>query len=241
MQVPAAQDLVAEKFLRPPRTARGVYLDRRPGHDDVQMRLAWAAPDKWLWMHKADPLAGAVTDGTTNVIVEDGVAVLVTDDGEVGTTHRLRNLLRPRGYDFEGWELGPVTAGTLIGRSAWFFSVTPTLEGKAAHEVVFDAESSVLLCMRADEFYLGFEELELDEDIPETTFQWTGPVEPRRIGSALVIHEDAGHYSVLWEISVRGRSMFHHDGPAGLTKDEAVGWGEERATRTQIRPEPTRR
>lgn len=83
------------------------------------MRFAWATPDKWVWVHQAEPPAGAITDGTTNVIVEDGVAVLVTEEGEVHTTHRLRNLLQPRGYDFEGWKLGPVSAGTLIGRQAW--------------------------------------------------------------------------------------------------------------------------
>lgn len=82
MQVPAAKDLVAEKFLRPPRTARGIYLDRSPKQDDVHMRFVWATPNKWVWMHAAEPLAGAITDGTTNVIIEDGVAVLVTEEGE---------------------------------------------------------------------------------------------------------------------------------------------------------------
>lgn len=241
MSVPTASDLVAEKFLRPPTTARGVYLDRRPGHNDVHMRFVWAAPNKWVWLYKAEPAAGAITDGTANVIVEDGVAVAVTDQGEVETTHRLRNLLRPRGYDYEGWELGPVSAGTALGRSAWFFTSTPTIEGKAAHELAFDAESGVILFMRTDESYLGFDELELDVEIPDETFRWTGPIEPRKVGSALVIHEDDGTYSVLWEISVRGRSMFHQDGPAKLTKDEALAWGEERAARTHIRPESTRR
>ncbi|MGI8774522.1 MAG: hypothetical protein ACR2KQ_05845 [Actinomycetota bacterium] len=205
------------------------------------MRFIWAAPNKWMWVHAAEPAAGAITDGTTNVIIEDGVAVLVTDQGEVGTTHRLRNLLRPRGYDFEGWELGPVSAGTAIGRSAWFFNSKPTIEGKIDHELAFDAESGVILFMRSDESYLGFEELELDVEISDETFRWTGPVEPRKVGSALVIHEDDGTHSVLWEISVRGRSMFHQDGPTGLTKDEALAWGEERAARTHIRPESTRR
>lgn len=237
MQVPAAQDLVAEKFLRPPRTARGVYLDRRLGHEDVHMQFAWASPNKWVWMHVSEPLAGAITDGTTNVIVEDGVAVLVADEGEVGTTHRLRNLLRPRGYDYEGWKMGPVSGGTLIGRRAWFFSTRPSIPGKAAHELVFDADSGVILCMRADKSYLGFEELELDQEIPIEAFRWDGPVEPRTVGTALVIEEDNGSYSVLWEISVRGRPMFHQDGPAGLTKDEAIAWGEERATRTHVRGE----
>lgn len=237
MQVPAAQDLVAEKFLRPPRTARGIYLDRRPGHEDVHMRFAWAAPNKWVWMHEAEPLAGAITDGSKNVIVEDGVAVLITEEGEVGTTYRLRNLLQPRGYGFEGWELGPVSAGTLIGRSAWFFSSTPTMSGKTAHEVVFDADSGVILCMRSDGAYLGFEELELNEEISDEAFEWGGPVEPQKVGRALVIPEDDGTYSVIWEVSVRGRPMFDQQGPGGISRDEAIAWGEERASRTVVRGE----
>lgn len=237
MQVPTASDLVAEKFLRPPTTARGIYLDRRPGRDDVHMQFVWAAPDKWVWMHAAEPTAGAMTDGTTSTIVEDGVAALVTKEGHVGTTHRLRNLLQPRGYDYTGWELGLVSAGTVIGRRAWVMSATPTMAGKMPHELVFDAESGVILCMRTDESYLGFEELFLDEEIPDEAFRWKGPKEQRKIGRAVVIPEDDGTYSVIWAISVRGRPMFDQQGPAGISKDEAVAWGEERAARTVVRDE----
>jgi hypothetical protein len=56
-----------------------------------------------------------------------------------------------------------------------------------------------------------------------------------------VVHEDDGTFSVLWEISMRGWPMFYQDAPTGFTKDEAVAWGEERAARTHIRPEETRR
>ncbi len=237
MSVPEAQDLVAEKFLRPPIAARGVYLDRRQGRADVHMRFVWAAPDRWVWMHHAEPLAGAMTDGTTNVIVEDGVAVLVTTEGRVGTTHLLLNLLRPSGYDFEGWEMGPVSARTHIGREAWIFSVTPTMAGKAPHELVFDADSGVILCMRTDNFYLGFKELYLDETIPDETFRWHGPVEPRKLGHALVISEENGTHSVIWQVSVRGRPMFDAQGPRGISRDEAVIWSEERAVEAIIRGE----
>lgn len=218
MTVPTATDLITERFLRPPTTARGVYLDRRPSHDDVHMRLVWAAPNKWVWMHTAEPAAGAITNGMTNIIIEEGAAVVITDEGEVGTTHRLRNLLRPRGYDFEGWELGPVSAGTAVGRSAWFFSVTPTMPGKAAHEVAFDAESGVILFMRSDEYYLGFEVLQLDEVIPDETFQWDGPVEPRKVGQALVIPEEDGTFLRhlgfrSWSIDVRSPGTYQdHEG-----------------------------
>jgi hypothetical protein len=239
--VPTASDLVTEKFLRPPRSARGVYLDRRPGHNDIHMRFIWAAPNKWVWMHAAGPAAGAMTDGTTSVIVEGGVAVLVTDRGHVSTTHRLINLLKPRGYDFEGWELGPVSAGAAIGRSAWLFNSTPMVQGKTAHELAFDAESGVILFMRSDEAYLGFEELVLDTEIPDDEFRWAGPVEPRKIGRALVIPEDDGSYSVIWEVSVRGRPMFDQQGPGGISRNEAVAWGEERAATTVVVASSSRR
>src|SRR4051794_10030421 len=49
--VPTASDLVSERFLRPPTTARGIYLDRRPDHVDTHMRFTWSRPDKWVWLH----------------------------------------------------------------------------------------------------------------------------------------------------------------------------------------------
>lgn len=237
MQRPTAQELMEVRRLLPPTTARGLYLDRRPGTDDVHMHFVWEWPDKWVWMHESEPLAGAITDGITNVIVEDGVAVLVTDEGEVGTTPRLTNLLRPSNYDFDGWELGPVTEATVIGRSAWSFTCTPSDSGKRPHEVIFDADSGVILRMKGEGSYLGFEELELDEEISEENFRWSGPVEPRKIGTALVVPEEDGTFSVHWEISVRGRPMFHQNGPDRVSRDEAVAWGGERAAKTSIRGE----
>lgn len=226
---------MTEKFLRRPKTARGLYLDRRPEHEDVHMRFVYAEPDRWVWLHEEEPADGAITDGTTNVIVDEGVAVVVTNEGEVGTTNRLENLLRPSHYNFSSWELGPVKSGTAIGRAAWLFSATPTTSGKTSHELAFDAESGVILFMGAEGFYLGFEELELDEEFPDGTFRWSGPIESRKIGTALVTPSEDGTYSVIWEISVRGRSVFHQEGPCPLTQDEAVAWGEERAARTHIR------
>ncbi|MFN2587641.1 MAG: hypothetical protein ABR613_05955, partial [Actinomycetota bacterium] len=105
------------------------------------------------------------------------------------------------------------------------------------HELVFDADSGVILCMRTDDFYLGFEELDLDEEIPDETFRWDGPAEPRKIGRALVIPEDDGTHSVIWEVSVRGRPMFDLQGPGGISREEAVAWGEERAAKTLVRGE----
>jgi hypothetical protein len=115
------------------------------------------------------------------------------------------------------------------------FAATHESLPKTAHELAFDAEYGVILFMRSDEAYLGFEELTLDDELPDDAFRWDGPVEHRKVGRALVTPEEDGTYSVIWEISVRGRSMFHQDGPAGITKDEAVAWGEERATMTTIR------
>lgn len=234
---PTARELIDEKFLRSPKSARGVYLDRRVGHGDVHMRFVWESPSKWVWMHEAAPLSGALTDGTINVIVKDGVAVLVSEEGEVGTTPRLLNMFRPSNYDFDGWELGPVTEVTVVGRSAWSFTCTPSAPGKRPHEVVFDADSGVILCMKGEGSYLGFEELELDEDIPEETFRWSGPVEPCKVGGALVIPEDDGTFSVGWQVSVRGRFMFHQQGLGGVSRDEAIAWGEARAAKTYVRGE----
>lgn len=234
MTVPTALDLVTEKFLREPVTAQGIYLDRRPGRKDIHMRFVWASPNRWVWMHAEGPLAGAITDGTTNVIIEDGVAVLVTDEGQVHTTQQLTNLFRPRTFDYEGWELGPVANGTVIGRPAWLFTTTPSMAGKIAHEVVFDAESGVILCMRADGAYLGFEELELDQEIPDETFRWDGPVEPQKVGTATVIPEMDGSYSVIWQVS---RNLFDQIGPSWVSKDEAIAWGEARAAHLHFRSE----
>lgn len=198
------------------------------------MRFVWASPNKWVWVYAEGPLTGAMTDGTTKVIIENGVAVLVTDEGKVHAGNRLTNLFRPRTFDYEGWELGPVTNGTVIGRAAWLFTTTPSMQGKAAHEVVFDADSGVILCMRTEEAYLGFEELELDQEIPDETFQWDGPIEPLKVGTATVIPEIDGSYSVFWEVS---RGLFHHDGPRSVSKDEAIAWGEARAAHIHFRSE----
>ena len=103
------------------------------------------------------------------------------------------------------------------------------------HEVVFDADSGVILCMRNDGSYLGFEELELDEPLPPETFKWSGPVEPRKIGSALGVPEEDGTFSVGWDVSVRGRGVFHQQGLGGVSREEAISWGEVRAAITHVR------
>ncbi len=235
MEAPSPTDLTSGKFLRSPRTARGIYLDRRPGKDDVHMRFTFEAPDRWVWLHHDGVPSGAISDGKTNVIVEDGVAALVTDAGEVGTTHRLMNLLKPMWFHWADTEFSEVTPGEAIGRSAWLVSAVPHQPGKVPNELAFDQESGVLLYVKSSGDYLGFEELFLDESIDDETFRWNGPVEPRKIGSAVVIPEEDGTFAVIWEVSVKSRSMYHQDGPARITKDQAIRWGEERAAHTRVR------
>ena len=48
-------------------------------------------------------------------------------------------------------------------------------------------------------------------------------MDPRKIGRALIIPEEDGTFSVMWEVSVRGRPMFHQEGPGGISRDEAIG------------------
>lgn len=235
VQPPSVEELTSGKNLQRPSTVRGIYLDRRPGKNDVHMRFTYAAPDRWVWLHLDGAPSGAITDGKTHVIVEDGVAALVTDAGEVGATHRLMSLLNPMWFNWAGTEFGDVVEGEAIGRSAWLVSATPHQPGKVPMDLAFDQESGVLLYMKGSGSYLGFEDLFLDEELDDETFRWDGPVEPRKMGSALVIPEEAGTYSVIWEVAVKDRPMYHQNGPAGIPKDEALRWGEERAARTLVR------
>lgn len=231
------EELTSGKKLQRPSTVQGIYLDRRLGKNDVHMRFTYAAPDRWVWLHRDGAPSGAITDGKTHVVVEDGVAALVTEAGQVGTTHRLTSLLNPRRFTWTDTEFGVVVEGEAVGRAAWLVSSTPHQPGKVPHDLAFDQESGVLLYMKGPEpgDYLGFEELFLDEELDDETFRWDGPVEQRKIGSALVIPEEDGTYSIIWEVSVRDRPIYHQDGPPGITKDEAVRWGEERAAQTLVR------
>ena len=91
------------------------------------------------------------------------MAALVTDAGEVGTTHRLMNLLNPMWFNWADTEFGDVVPGEAIGRSAWLVSATPHQPGKIPLDLAFDQESGVLLCMKgSDGYHLGFEELFVD-------------------------------------------------------------------------------
>lgn len=232
------EELISGKHLRHLSTARGIYLDRRSyKRGGAHMRFTYAAPDRWVWLHRDGAPSGAITDGKTHVIVEDGVAALVTEAGQVGTTHRLTSLLNPRRFNWTDTEFGEVVEGQAIGRAAWLVSSTPHQPGKVPHDIAFDQDSGVLLYMKGPEpgDCLGFEELSLNEELDDETFHWDGPVEPRKIGWATVIPEEEGNYSTMWSVSVKGRHIYSQEGPLWRTKDEAVRWGEDRAARTQIR------
>ena len=234
MLVPTANDLLSQRFLRPPKTASGIFVDRDQGND-LHMRFMWATPDKWLWMHKREPPSGAITDGNTNTIIEEGSAVIVTHHGKVVTSNRLRNFFRPGSFDYSGWKLSSVSPGTVLGREAWITSAMPTAGNKLAHDLAFDAESGILLFMRSQDFYTGFEELSLNEEVGTETFEWSGPIHPRKFGDALVIPESDNTYSAIWEVSVRDRPMFFQKGPSGVQKAEAIAWAEQRAAEVRIR------
>lgn len=230
---PSALELVSGYHVRSPKTASGIYLDSRPGHDDIRMRFVHAAPDRWVWLHVDDPTAGAITDGTTNIVIDDGVAVVVTPEGSVRPTHRLSNLLNPVGYDFDGWTLGDVRDNTVIGRPAGLITATPKMKGKAVTECAFDRETGIILCMRSDGFYLGFEEIDLDISLADNSFTWSGPVDIRPAGVAHVVASD-DTYSCNWEIGVRGQRVFHHHSER-LSRDDAIRWAEARAAQVYVR------
>jgi hypothetical protein len=199
------------------------------------MRFTYAAPDRWVWLHHDGAPSGVITDGTTHVLIEDGVGVLSTMTGKVESSHKLMNLLNPMWMSWEDTELSDPIEGEAVGRSAWLISATPHAPGKVPVELAFDQRSGVLLYLKSPDSYLGFEELFLDEELHDETFRWDGPIDKRKVGTALVIPHEDGTYSVHWEISIKGRSMYHADGPAQVTRDAAVAWGEERAARTSIR------
>ena len=91
--------------------------------------------------------------------------------------------------------------------------------------------------MRTEGAFLGFEELELNEGIDDEEFRWDGPVDLRNVGKAFVARDREGRYTVSWQVAVRGRPMFHQQGPEGIGRDEAIAWGEARAATTVVRDE----
>jgi hypothetical protein len=199
------------------------------------MCFAFSSPNRWLWMHVHEPPTGGLTNGSTNIVVEDGVAIVATKEGTIAVTHRLRALLDPQLFDLEGWTLSPAASTTVIGRSARTSTATPKAPGKLPCELAFDEESAALLYMRTEDSFLGFEELELDVEIPDQNFRWAGPFRLRKAGTASIDLDAEGTYSALWEISVRGRRVFFENSPSALTKDEAIAWSEERAEIINLR------
>ena len=231
--MPSAQDLVRGVGLKPPGTATGIYrnVDDR---NHVHMRFAYRAPNRWSWFHVDLPLSGFVSDGTTHVVVEEGSAAIVTTEGDVHTTHRLRNLFNPRAFDWNGWRLREVSRHTAIGRPAWMLRAEPTMPGKAVTEQAFDQSSGVLLFMKTNGNYLGFDELTINEPIEDDVFRWHGPIARRRIGT-VHISKGARGYSGSWQVSVRGRLLYSLEAPANLMLDDLRAWAEERAEEVLVR------
>ena len=234
MSVPSAVELVTGRDHTLPDSARGIYLDRRRNRSDVHMRFTHGRPNRWLWLHKDEPFAGAMSDGLTRVILEDGVAVHVTRTGDITTTHRLENLFTPSLFDFSDYIFGDVLEGDACQRPAWLVSATTSTSSKSSLELAFDQESRILIHMQAPDAFLGFEQLELNCPLDLAEFTWAGPVEPRKVGAALVKRDLGDRYSAVWEIAIRGRTVFHESGPTGMSRDEAVAWAESRAARIEI-------
>lgn len=231
--VPSAHDLVRGVGLKPPTTAAGVYrnVDAR---NHVHMRFAYEAPDKWSWFHVEPPASGFVSDGKTHVVVEEGSAAIVTTEGEVHTTYRLSNLLNPRGFHWDGWRLSAVSEGVAVGKPAWLLRAEPTMPDKAATDLAFDQATGVLLFMKGGGYYLGFDELTLDEPIDDGVFIWDGPVGPRKIG-VVYISKGSNGFGASWQVNVRRRGVYDLESPAGLSLDELRAWGEERAEEVFVR------
>ena len=131
----------------------------------------------------------------------------------------------------EGWELPEPTESVELGRPVWLVTSTPapTMEGKQAHEVAFDQETGIMLFMRSENRYLGFEEIALNEPTPKEVFTWTGPVEERRIGVCYVSpNRDDPSCLASWQ--VQGAAGWHYVRDERFrSKAEAMRWAEEHA------------
>lgn len=226
----ASRELFAGVGMKRSSTMRGVYVDRGD-RQNVRARFAFEGANRWSWMLSEDPAAGFVSDGRTHAVIDEGTAAIVSTKGRVATTHRLGALLKPRLFDVQGWELSEPLASVALGRPAWVVSATPasTVEGKETMEIAFDQQSGIILFMRGEGRFLGFEEVALDEPIPEEVFTWTGPVEERRIGTCYV-SPDKGDPTCLvsWQVSVGGRPAYVRD-ERFRSKAEAMKWAEEHA------------
>lgn len=233
MGQPSADELLT-KSPSEIRSVSGIFVDEG-ARQSVKMRFAWKHPDRWSWFHFEPPLSGVVTDGTTKVVVDEGTAAIVTTQGRVNTTHRLRSLLDPRLFDMEGWDNGPVRAGEACGREAWLFHAEAKIEGKETTEIAIDSDTGIMLFMRSPNRYLGFEEIEIGQPMADEVFTWRGPTEERPIGTAFVSRLPGQPWHISWQVSARRRFVFDMDSPSFEDVEDARAWASDRALKVVVR------
>ena len=226
-------DLFAGKHLRKPDRVRGVYVDRRP-EQNIRARFTYAERDRYRWLTDEQSPSGLMSDGRTHVLMQNGIAVLVTTDGKVSITHRFRNLLNPSSFHLDDWQVGDVERGAIAARDVWVVEARPTMPGKEPTTHSFDQETGIILAMSGGPQFTGFEEIEFDLYIDDETFSWEGPVERRPIGVGYV-SEREGAWSVSWQIHFPELAAGYHRKENFGSKHEAVAWTEERAPEVVVR------
>jgi hypothetical protein len=236
--VPSAFDLFSGTHLTPPASLRGIYVDRGD-REYIRVRVAYQAPCAWSWFHADAPPSGFVSDGNLRVVVEDGSAAVITTEGAVHTSSRLTSLLNPRLFTWDGWELSVPVESTELGRPSWVVRSMTTIPGKEATTSAFDAETGIVLFMRSNSGYLGFEQIELNEPIDNAIFKWQGPVDERKIGVGFVTRRADGMWECSWQITVRQRSVFDLSSPGFASSGEATEWAECRSLKVVVREDAT--
>jgi hypothetical protein len=124
-----------------------------------------------------------ITDGTTTVLVKDGRAT--AHDTERLVVHNgMRSFVMPwkftsAGYIQQSRQLSDITGELILNRHAWAVRVSGQ-DGKPDVDVCIDAETGMVLTMRAPGRFAGFESLDVGVDLPDELFIWNGAIDDDR-------------------------------------------------------------
>ena len=233
---------------------------------NIDADVAHRAPDRWTVLTHSSAgdvsdATGIISDGRTVHVLENGTAVARLElDETMGreppvSNHLQRMLRRQRTAALDS--LGTSDTAHRVrfsGRSAW---VVPRRDAAAA-SVVIDADTGILLSMSWNDDVAEFSDVEINSEIRDEVFQWSGPINlSRRPGMVYVAQEwlsdpgttigvvdeaewreaavTAPRFGAHWEISVMGRPVCAVPGPRDADAATVVEWARARARVVVVR------
>ncbi len=234
---PAWEDLVRGRTGTAPWSvsvtlcAAGSWRDPRLGQG---ARIRWHADGSQSCLSIDEPVSGVIARGGVVTVIVKGVAVLVTDVGQALGAGAIAHFLHPEESGTHDHRGGAVRPDRWLGRECWHTSVSDP-EWPAPIEMLFDRETGVLLRSWRAPDAEWLEEIEVNIDLTDHDFAWTGPVAlGDRPGTATVtIVAATGLITADHEIEA-GPGLYHLEGPSGLSLARALDWARRRARQVRV-------